>query len=430
MPRASLVDVRGIECWVQDFDCIHETKLGTDVTEGVTQYILEHDGCHFLTCFNILLDHGIDEFFVANTLCFRDEFGPITDWCCIQVVHEGFVSFVIDIFRIENFDIGTIFFYIVDDVGGFEDGSHKVKSNDFFNLSTPLYVWIVYIMYSSVANTTFSYLLTLDEFRRTFPSDKMPSWVKITTITMISGFSEEVKIDIEKIKSLFADPDESMKKFQSGVPFNWSLKTSTTFYNQVTLTYTDTYSTKSIKIFPNGSIQVAGCSDLFDCQRIIKNLNIFFKDVLGLENELSPETFRVVMINSNFSLNYNVNLHLTAQHFEMCDDLFEVSFEPDRYSAVKIKFKPAEDMKRITTSIFSTGKVIITGAETLKEIAFAYNIINHHINECQDIRVSPTQVTDVFDVFMGYKCQDLIQELKKKDFHSWTKTIVNNQINF
>src|SRR6056300_2061104 len=115
-------------------------------------------------------------------------------------------------------------------------------------------------MYHRVANNTFSYLLTLDEFRNTISEDIRPSWVKITTITMISGFSEEVKIDIEKLRSLFADPDESMKTFQSGVPFSWTLKTSTTFYNQVTLTYTDTYSTKSIKIFPNGSIQVAGCS--------------------------------------------------------------------------------------------------------------------------------------------------------------------------
>ena len=171
-------------------------------------------------------------------------------------------------------------------------------------------------MYHPVANNTFSYLLTLDEFRKTFPSDKMPSWVKITTITMISGFSEEVKIDIEGIKALFAEPDDKMRDFQSKMPFPWTLKTSTTFYNQVTLTYMDTYSTKSIKIFPNGSIQVAGCSDLFDCQRVVTRLNMLFADVLCIEQKLSPDTFRVVMINSNFSLNYNLNLHLTAQHFE------------------------------------------------------------------------------------------------------------------
>jgi TATA-box binding protein (TBP) (component of TFIID and TFIIIB) len=285
-------------------------------------------------------------------------------------------------------------------------------------------------MFHPVANTTFSYVLTLDEFRRSFPSGTMPSWVKITTITMISGFSEEVKIDIQKIKSLFAEPNDRMRTFQANSKFEWNLKTSTSFYNQVTLTYTDAYSTKSIKIFPNGSIQVAGCADLFDCQRVIRQLNAFFRDVMGLEHELSPDTFRVVMINSNFSLNYNVNLHLTARHFEAYDDIFEVSFEPDRYSAVKIKFKPADDMKRITTSIFSTGKIIITGAETLKEIAFAYNIINHHINECPNIRVSPTQTKDTFDTFMGYNCDELVKELKKKNFQSWTKTIVNNKINF
>ena len=286
-------------------------------------------------------------------------------------------------------------------------------------------------MYHPVANATFSYLLTLDEFRKTFSSDTMPSWVKITTITMISGFSEEVKIDIEGIKSLFKEKDTiSFKRKESDSHFEWKLKPSTTFYNQVTLNYTDVYSTKSIKIFPNGSIQVAGCADLFDCKRVINQLNCFFKDVLKIQEELPVDKFRVVMINSNFSLNYNVNLQLTARHFESYDDIFEVSFEPDRYSAVKIKFKPAEDMKRITTSIFSTGKIIITGAETLKEIAFAYNIINHHINECPGIRVSPSATKDIFDTFMGYKCQDFIQELKNKNFKSWTKTIVNNRINF
>lgn len=288
-------------------------------------------------------------------------------------------------------------------------------------------------MYHRVANNTFSYLLTLDEFRKTLPQDKCPSWVKITTITMISGFSEEVKIDIEKLRSLFDETGSfnfKMKGLDTDARFEWKLKPSTTFYNQVTLTYTDEYSTKSIKVFPNGSIQVAGCSDLFDCKRIINQLAYLFKEKMGIEQDLPLENFRVVMINSNFSLNYNINLLKIAQHFENYKDIFEVSFEPDRYSAVKIKFRPAEDMKRITTSIFSTGKVIITGAENLKEIAFAYNIINHHINECPGIRVNPTSTKDEFDVFMGYKCEDLIGHLKQAGFSSWTKTTVNNKINF
>ena len=285
-------------------------------------------------------------------------------------------------------------------------------------------------MYSAIANNSFSYLLTLDEFRKELPEETRPSWIKITTITMVSSFIQE--IDIKKLRGVFENMD-SLKLKRSGTNdeggFEWKLK-PTTFYNQVTLTYHDKYSTKSVKVFPNGSIQVAGCCDLFDCKRIITQLTYMFKTILGMDVQVPVDSFRVVMINSNFSLNYNINLMKVAQHFENYSDIFKVSFEPDRYSAVKIKFKPAQDMKEITTSIFSTGKIIITGAETLKEIAFAYNVINQHINEEPQIRVSPTTETDVFDTFLGYKCEPMIGHLRKKGFHSWLQTITNRQINF
>ena len=284
-------------------------------------------------------------------------------------------------------------------------------------------------MYSSIANNSFSYLLTLDEIRKALPDDLRPSWVKITTITMVSKFMHA--IDIKKLRETFVRIG-SYKMTRRGSKtegFEWKLK-PTTFYNQVTLTYNDTYSTKSVKVFPNGSIQVAGCCDLFDCKRIITQLTHILSTFLGTEIKVSADSFRVVMINSNFSLNYNVNLLKVANWFEEYNDIFKVSFEPDRYSAVKIKFKPSEDMKEITTSIFSTGKIIITGAETLKEIAFAYNIINQHINENPEIRVSPTEETDVFDIYLGYRCDPMIKQLREKGFNSWMQTITNRRINF
>lgn len=284
-------------------------------------------------------------------------------------------------------------------------------------------------MYSTIANNSFSYLLTIDEFRNTLPDDLRPSWIKITTITMVSNFIQN--IDIKRLRSVFEDIGTYRMK-RSGTEtdgFEWKLK-PTTFYNQVTLTYHDSYSTKSVKVFPNGSIQVAGCCDLFDCKRIITQLIHIFKVFLDLKIEVPGDSFRVVMINSNFSLNYNINLMKVSDWFERYNDIFKVSFEPDRYSAVKVKFKPAHEMKEITCSIFSTGKIIITGAETLKEIAFAYNIINQHINENPEIRVSRTEDTDVFDIYLGYKCDSFVKHLKSKGFESWTKTITNRQINF
>ena len=284
-------------------------------------------------------------------------------------------------------------------------------------------------MYSPIANTMFSYILTMAEFREAIPEKDRPSWVKITTITMISQFLKE--IDIPKLKECFSKLGSITLKPEGSTNtkgFTWEMK-DTAFYNQITIGYFDGYSKKSIKVFPNGSIQVAGCSDLFDCNRIIKQLTFILKTCLNLEQTLTSDSFRVVMINTNFSLNYKINLFEVAKHFST-NSIFNVSFEPDRYSAVKIKFKPAEDMKQITTSIFSTGKIIVTGAETLKEIVYAYNIINHHIISNPNIKVERSVDIDVFDTILGYKINDWIEKLKKKNIQSWKFTVKNNKINF
>ena len=282
-------------------------------------------------------------------------------------------------------------------------------------------------MFSSISNNTFSYILTVDEFRNKIPERIRPSWIKLTTITMVSSFSKPV--DVAKIRKAFEKSDVILHKNDINAKgIVWKLK-PTSFYNQITLTYEDVYSTKSVKIFPNGSIQVAGCNDVVNCKHIIKSLSHILK-LFDPELEALDKSFRVVMINSNFSLNYNINLMKTASHFEKYSDLFKVSFEPDRYSAVKIKFKPSEDMKEITTSIFSTGKIIITGAETLKEIAFAYNIINQHINDEGSIRVSKTETEDMFNIFSGYDVYESVKKIKSLGFSSWMNTIENRQINF
>ena len=132
--------------------------------------------------------------------------------------------------------------------------------------------------------------------------------------------------------------------------FEWSLK-NTAFYNQVTIGYEDQFSNKSIKVFPNGSFQVAGCSDLPDCKRIVRQLTHLVQQALELEEPPKTEPFRVVMINTNFSLNSSVNLNKIIAKFAKIPG-FKVTFDPDRYSAVKVKFVPGPGMKQVTASIF------------------------------------------------------------------------------
>jgi len=140
-----------------------------------------------------------------------------------------------------------------------------------FNLSRFNLKHFLSKMFSSIANTTFSYLLTQDEFRQKCPEHIRPSRIKLTTITMISSFSKPIKVD--EIRAMFEELGEV--RLHRGKEDNqaviWSLK-PTTFYNQITLTYDDGHSIKSIKIFPNGSIQVAGCEDIFNCKYIISCL--------------------------------------------------------------------------------------------------------------------------------------------------------------
>jgi len=238
---------------------------------------------------------------------------------------------------------------------------------------------------------------------------------------MVSKF-DDVEIPIPKIKEWFAKHGS----IQVG-KFVWTMK-STSFYNQISIGYEDVYSKKSIKLFPNGSIQVSGCSDLFDCRRVTLQVKAILWNVAEVEVTLGD--FRVVMINSNFSLNYHLNLFAIVAHFEEAGPMFDVSFDPDRYSAVKIKFKPASDMKRITASIFSTGRIIVTGAETLKEIAYAYNIINQHIRTSECIKVKPMIQQETFDVILGYKIPELCETLRHKGFKPWDFVEINDKINF
>jgi TATA-box binding protein (TBP) (component of TFIID and TFIIIB) len=232
-----------------------------------------------------------------------------------------------------------------------------------------------------------------------------PSWIRITTITITSKILDFV-FDTQKFKENFRKIGKVLIRHEgtnfSG--FEWSMS-ETSFYNQVTVSYRDKYSNKSVKIFPNGSVQAAGCSNLMDCHRVIAMLAEVIRVVFNLESKptLAPPT--VQMINTNFSLNSSVHLVKIIRKFSTNSNFF-VTFDPEKYSAVKIKFQPGKDMKKVTCSIFSTGKVIVTGARTLKEIVAAYDIINKYITDQE--MVQKTDKRESFDTFMGIKFDDWV----------------------
>jgi TATA-box binding protein (TBP) (component of TFIID and TFIIIB) len=301
---------------------------------------------------------------------------------------------------------------------------------------------------------TFRYILTLNEVKKAHPES---SWVRITTVTMIAKFERD--IDLPAFREKFK-PLKIRAKDSSFEGFEWNLK-KTTFYNQVTIFTRDQYSNKSIKLFPNGSVQVAGCSDLLDCRRIARLVDFVVNQTLASEipNRLHLDTISVKMINTNFSLNSSVNLTKVINSFgvsikdcasswlrseitkcfdrgdhagvkklekklfnldyEADDSKFLVTFDPDRYSAVKVKFCPAPGMKRVTASIFSTGKIIVTGAQTLKEIALSYQIINRILAPAS-LRLGVSEKKDSFETILGHKFSAWVPKLQEKGVKAWT----------
>jgi TATA-box binding protein (TBP) (component of TFIID and TFIIIB) len=135
-------------------------------------------------------------------------------------------------------------------------------------------------------------------------------------------------------------------------------------------------------------------------------------------NRLNLDTISVKMINTNFSLNSSVNLSRVIQAFSQPRGTFLVTFDPDRYSAVKVKFCPAPGMKRVTASIFSTGKIIVTGAQTLKEIALSYKIINEVLAPAS-VRLGVSDKKDVFDTILGHKFSEWVPKLQARGITHW-----------
>jgi len=325
---------------------------------------------------------------------------------------------------------------------------------------------------------TFEYIQSLSEIRKGLTGGELPdpSWVRITTITMCSKFLED--IDLPKFRENFKKLETVTvrRKGSKFGGFEWRMA-DTAFYNQVTIGYRDAYSRKSIKIFPNGSIQVAGCSDLLDCRRILRQLSFILKVVLGREHDIPVDKVDVKMINTNFSLNSSVNLNKIIvalgssanqarinyldERIEFMESIykernligydqdgyameedegiipekkaelnnlieerqslgekmpygkFKVTYDPDRYSAVKVKFVPGEGMKQVTASIFSTGKIIVTGAQTLTEIAQAYSILNQNLRD-PAIYVKTVSTPETFDTILGAKFDEWVRILKTK----------------
>lgn len=189
------------------------------------------------------------------------------------------------------------------------------------------------------------------------------------------------------------------------------VKRRKSFYNQATVIM-DYIKPINLKLFRNGSIHITGVVDEVQAQKAVgflcdeirviheKDNAITTADISGL----GCRNWNIVMINSDFSCNFKIR---REKLYEILDSRYGlvVNYESDNYPGVKTSFYWSErdpmrsgvckckvgktcsgkgtgtleqddTCRKITISIFQSGKIIITGARNLQQIDDAYQFIS------------------------------------------------------
>lgn len=273
---------------------------------------------------------------------------------------------------------------------------------------------------------SFRFILTVDDFRRGVPECSRPSCPRITTITFQVNTGQT--INNEKLQQVFAGNgtlNMSLMNHGRGEPmFKWRM-TDSKFRNQVSLRLDDGASKKgkSVKVFEKGTVHVTGARDLFDCEMISTQIteNILNKYNLVKIPIRQPADCKILMINANFNIGQGVDLKKLESHLRVYrENTFRPHFAPDVYAALSVKFYVQEEEdKEVTVSIFGSGKSIIAGSRTLRDLAAGYVMINEAISAAGEDVFGPSEAVPTRDMFMGYEVGPLCAELRGRGMTAW-----------
>lgn len=182
------------------------------------------------------------------------------------------------------------------------------------------------------------------------------------------------------------------------------------FGNQVTVVFVVASSALgpkkvSTKVFSNGSVQLAGVRRIDQGPLVVAHLVDWFRRSMQRADEAATPppavpACQVALINANF----DVGIHLRRDRLQQCvRDAYRTvcSYEPCVYPGVKIKYMWNEDARdahgvcrcrsgpcagrgdgrgdglcrKVTISVFQSGKAMITGAKEMVQVEAAYRFL-------------------------------------------------------
>ena len=235
--------------------------------------------------------------------------------------------------------------------------------------------------------------------------------MSISTMTLCCNFNSHV--DLDTLADLYA---ESVK-YSPHAKKTKETNKKDCFYNSLLMRMTVKYqcdkNTKkskndvSVKFFPNGKIQTAGCNSIRSCcYAIRKAYNRILNNGCFMEESKISDA-KIVMINTDFKIKQNINQEvlteiLSEKTIDKNFNFLQVVYQSSKYPGINAKFitdynlldyarfQLEHGFKKkypniISILIFRPGSIIITGGNKIYDYISAINnileIINHNKTE-------------------------------------------------
>lgn len=183
-----------------------------------------------------------------------------------------------------------------------------------------------------------------------------------------------------------------------------------------------TFLYQNLKIFSNGNVQMTGLKSIEQGIWVLQTLIEVLKNIKTVdekaynnelsfgENALKPNDYSIRLINTDFKVGYSINRRILDQAINRFG-LYH-SFEAGHYPGVKISFywnpnkshqnglcecdgkncakkgkqkdKNHSGCRKITVIVFQSGSVIITGAQSMKQVEDTYSYMTEVLDTLKD----------------------------------------------
>ena len=171
------------------------------------------------------------------------------------------------------------------------------------------------------------------------------------------------------------------------------------FYNSLLMTVSTKYQSPnrvSVKFFPNGKLQIAGCKTIRSCYAIRKSFGRLLKHGCFIDIEPKITDCKIVMIDPDLKLNKSINQQemtevLSKQTTDKNYNFIQVVYQSWKYPGINAKFIPDNRLMEysshllsntkskfqgvISLLIFRPGSIIITGGNNLSDYIEARDTI-------------------------------------------------------